>query len=56
MFVIPMAWFDGELVIYLVYLYLFVFRLYFLHTHLSYFASPAILPCNCLIMLITMLE
>jgi hypothetical protein len=54
-FSIPMAWFEGELVIFLVYLYLFDFLFYFLHTHLSYFASPIVLACICLIMLITVL-
>jgi hypothetical protein len=51
-FAIRMAWFEGELVFYLVY---FAFLLYFLHTHLSHFVSPVILACICLIMLITML-
>jgi hypothetical protein len=51
-FAILMAWFEGELVLYLVY---FVFLLHFLHTHLSHFASPIILACICLIMLITVL-
>jgi hypothetical protein len=55
MFAIPMAWFDGELVICLIYLYLFAFLLHFLHTHLSHFASLVILACICLILLITML-
>jgi hypothetical protein len=50
-FAILMAWFEGELVLYLVCLYL----LHFLHTHLSHFASPVILACICLIMLITVL-
>jgi hypothetical protein len=54
-FVIPMAWFEGRLVICLGYLYLFAFLLYFLHTHLSHLASPVILACICLIMLITVL-
>jgi hypothetical protein len=54
-FSIPMAWFEGELVICLIYLYLFSFLLYFLHTYLSHFASPVILACICLIMLITVL-
>jgi hypothetical protein len=44
-FVIPMAWFEGELVLHLVYLYLFIFLLHFLHTHLSYLASLVILAC-----------
>jgi hypothetical protein len=34
-FAILMAWFEGELVFYLVYLYPFVFLLHFLHIHLS---------------------
>jgi hypothetical protein len=51
-FAILMAWFEGELVHYLVY---FVFLLHFLHTHLSHFASPIILACICFIMLITVL-
>jgi uncharacterized membrane protein len=33
----------------------FAFLLHFLHTHLSHFASPIILACICLIMLITTL-
>jgi hypothetical protein len=33
----------------------FAFLLHFLHTHLSHFASPVILACICLIMLITVL-
>jgi hypothetical protein len=33
----------------------FVFLLHFCHTHLSHFASPIILACICLIMLIIML-
>jgi hypothetical protein len=55
-FAIPMAWFEGEIMICLVYLYPFTFLLHFLHTHLSYFASPVILACICLILFITMLE
>jgi uncharacterized membrane protein (DUF485 family) len=54
-FTIPMAWFDGVLVIYLVYLYLFAFLLHFLHTPLSHFALLDILACICLILLITVL-
>jgi hypothetical protein len=53
-FVIHMAWFEGELVLYSVYC-IFCFSLAFLHTHLSHFASPVILACICLIMLITVL-
>jgi VIT1/CCC1 family predicted Fe2+/Mn2+ transporter len=33
----------------------FTFLLYFLYTHLSHFASPVILACICLIILITVL-
>jgi hypothetical protein len=54
-FAIPMTWFDGELVICFVYLYLFDFLLHSLHTHLSHLASPVILACICSIMLITVL-
>jgi hypothetical protein len=54
-FTISMAWFEGELMICLIYLYPFAFLLHFLHTHLSHFASPVILACICLIMLITVL-
>jgi hypothetical protein len=64
MFVTHMAWFEGELVIYLglrgswrfnMYIVYFAFLLHFLHTHLSHFASHVILACICLIMLITVL-
>jgi hypothetical protein len=55
MFAIPMSWFKGELVICLIYLYLFVFFLYFLYTHLSHLASAVILACICLIILISVL-
>jgi hypothetical protein len=41
-FVIPMTWFEGELVFYLVYLYPFASLLHFLHTHRSYLASLVI--------------
>jgi hypothetical protein len=34
-FVILMAWFEGDFVFYLVYLYPFAFPLHFLHIHLS---------------------
>jgi hypothetical protein len=51
-FAIPMVWFEGELVICLVYVYLFAFILHFLHTHLCHFASSIILACICSIMLI----
>jgi hypothetical protein len=54
-FDILMAWFEGELVLYPVYLYIFSFLLHFLHTHVSHFASHIILACICLIMLITVL-
>jgi hypothetical protein len=53
--VIPMAWFEGELVIYFVYLYLFAFLLHFMHTYISHFASPVILVCIYSIMLIIVL-
>jgi uncharacterized membrane protein (DUF485 family) len=49
-FSIPMSWFEGEFVFYLVYLYLFGFLSHFLHTHLSYLASTIILACICMIM------
>jgi hypothetical protein len=39
----------------LLYILYFSFLLHFLYTHLSHFASPVILACICLIMLITML-
>jgi hypothetical protein len=35
-FAIPMAWFERELVFYLLYLYPFAFLLHFPHIHLSY--------------------
>jgi hypothetical protein len=54
-FTIPMAWFEGQLMICLVYLYLFTFLLHFLHTHLNHLASPFIGAYICLIMLITVL-
>jgi hypothetical protein len=54
-FAIPMVWFEGEFVFYLIYLYPFVFLLHFLHTHFSYLASLDILDYIWLIMLITML-
>jgi hypothetical protein len=53
---LPSVWLGlrGELVLFLVYC-IFCFSLHFLYTHLSHFASPIILACICLIMLITML-
>jgi hypothetical protein len=54
-FAIPMAWFQGEFVICLVYLYLFAFLSHFIHTHLSHFASLVLLACICSIMLINVL-
>jgi hypothetical protein len=56
-FVISMAWFEGELMLYHVYciLYILLFFLHFLHIHLSHFASPVILACVYLIMLTTVL-
>jgi hypothetical protein len=56
-FTILMAWFEGRGVDALSCIFVsFAFLLYFLHTHLSHFASPVILVCICLIILITMLE
>jgi hypothetical protein len=40
---------------FILYIVYFAFLLYFLHTHLSHFASPVILACIYLIMLITVL-
>jgi hypothetical protein len=54
-FAILIAWFEGELMLYLVYLYHFAFLLYFLHIHLSYLVLPAILACIWMIMLVIML-
>jgi hypothetical protein len=54
-FAIPIAWFEGELVICLIYLYLFAFLSHFLYTHLSHFASLVILAYICSIMLIIVL-
>jgi hypothetical protein len=51
-FAIHIAWFEGEVVLFL-YIVYFAFLLHFLHTHLSQFASPVILAYICLIMLIT---
>jgi hypothetical protein len=48
-------WFEGELVICFIYLYIFIFLLHFFHTHLSRLASPVILACISSIMLITVL-
>jgi hypothetical protein len=53
MFTIRMAWFEGELVFFFLYIVYFTFLLHFLHTHLSHFASSVILDCICLIMFIT---
>jgi hypothetical protein len=52
-----MTWFEGELVIYLVYTLFvsFTFLLHFLYTRLSHFASHVILACIYLIILITVL-
>jgi hypothetical protein len=43
-FVIHMAWFEVELVLYPVYC-IFYFSFAFFHIHLSHFASPVILAC-----------
>jgi hypothetical protein len=40
---------------FILYIVYFAFLLHFLHIHLSHFASPVILTCICLIILITML-
>jgi hypothetical protein len=61
-FAIHMAWFEGELMIYLglrgnwcFCLVYCAFLLHFPHTHLSHLASHVILACICLIMLIIVL-
>jgi hypothetical protein len=53
-FVILMAWFGGGGALFCIFVS-FAFLLHFLHTDLSDFASPVILACICLIMLITVL-
>jgi hypothetical protein len=53
-FAIRITWFEGELVLYLVYC-IFFFSLTFFHTQLSHFASLVILACICLIIFITVL-
>jgi hypothetical protein len=52
-FAIPMTWFEGELVICLIYLYPFAVLFHFLHVN---FASPIILARILMIMLVTMLR
>jgi hypothetical protein len=54
-FVIHMAWLEGELVLLPCVLCIFAFLLHFPHTHLSHFASHVILAYICLIMHITVL-
>jgi hypothetical protein len=63
-FAIHIAWFEGEVVIYLglsrswcfiMYIVYFNFLLHFLHTHISHFTSHVILPCIFLIMFIIVL-
>jgi hypothetical protein len=54
-FAIPMAWFDGGVGALSCIFVSFAFLLHFLHTHLSHLASPVILACICLIILITVL-
>jgi hypothetical protein len=54
-FVIPMTWFEGKLVICLVYLSLFASISHFLHTNLSHFVSLVILTYIFSIMLISVL-
>jgi hypothetical protein len=54
-FAILVAWFEGEFVFYLVYLYPFAFLVHFLHIHLKLsIASPVILAYIWLIMLVIM--
>jgi hypothetical protein len=54
-FAIHMAWFEGGVgALSCIFVY-FALLLHFLHTYLSHFASPVILACICLIMLITVL-
>jgi hypothetical protein len=55
-FAIPMAWFVGELVFYLVYTLSYLHRIAF-HSYLSNlpFASPIILVCIWLTMLVIVL-
>jgi RsiW-degrading membrane proteinase PrsW (M82 family) len=54
-FAILMACFEGGVDVLSCIFVSFAFLLHFLHTHLSHFASPVILACICLIMLITVL-
>jgi hypothetical protein len=54
-FAIHMAWFEGGVGAFDLYILYFAFLLHFLRTHLSHFASHVILVCICLIMLITVL-
>jgi hypothetical protein len=46
---------EGEFVLLPCIIVYFIFLLHFHHTHLSHFASPVILACICLIMLIIVL-
>jgi hypothetical protein len=54
-FDIHMAWFEGGVDAFALYIVYCAFLFHFLHTHLSHFASRVILACICLIMLITVL-
>jgi hypothetical protein len=52
---LPSVWLGGGVgALSCIFVY-FTFLLHFLHTHLSHFASPVILSCSCLMMLITVL-
>jgi hypothetical protein len=54
-FATRMAWFEGKLVLLSCIFVSFAFLLHFLHTHLIHFASPVIIACISLIILITVL-
>jgi hypothetical protein len=54
-FAIHMAWFEGGVGAFALYIVYFAFLLHFPHTHPSHFASHVILACICLIMHITVL-
>jgi hypothetical protein len=54
-FAIPMSWFEGELVLYLVYTLSYILLLFYCISSYLSIASPVILACIWLIMLIIML-
>jgi hypothetical protein len=54
-FSIHMAWFEGGVGAFALYIVYFAFLLYYLHTHLSHLASHVILAYIYLIMPITVL-